>query len=98
MGAKLAAVVGEIQSYPLTFKQVPKLKVATTLDLPCEEDGASLEGVPIKPSKTSKMVRSYPGTPLTIFVDGGMAEDMGVIGFVVFSPGGNEVVRVGKCN
>jgi ribonuclease HI len=54
--------------------------------------------MPIKPSKTSKVVRSYPGTPLTMYVDGGMAEDIGVIGFVVFSPRGDEVVRVGKCN
>lgn len=31
-----------------------------------------------------------------MYVDGGLAKDVGVAGFVIYAPGGEEVVRVGE--
>lgn len=89
-------MVAEITSYNVSFKHVPKLKVATALDLP-EDAPACDDGIPIQPSKSSKRTKVYEGVPLIVYTDGGVASDVGVAGFVVFAPGGNEeVVRVGK--
>lgn len=94
----MSSLIAEVMSYPVTFKVVPKLRVATALDL-IPSDAADKEEdvlVTLKPSKSSRKVKVYDGTPMTVFVDGGYGGGIGVAGFVVDAPKGGEVVQVGK--
>ena len=88
--------MGHITSFPVSIKQVPKLKVAQALQfaLPKEADPAE-EGVQLQAPRKNARRRNYTGTPLQIHFDGGFAKGVGVIGFHVVGPGGEERVKVG---
>ena len=54
-----------------------------------------LEGVLLQPPKASRRRKHFDGTPLQIFFDGGFAQGIGVAGFKVVGPGGDDWVKVG---
>ena len=74
-----------------------KLKVAQALSfaLPSPDQQPASEGVELQAPKGNSRRKQYQGTPLRIYFDGGFAKDVGVAGFKVVGPEGNELVRVG---
>lgn len=84
--------MAEIRSYPITLKQVGKLKVTAALRLN-EEDSTDEVGMNIKPHVWRKNVKLYDGKPLLIRSDGGFIGGIGTIGFVVYDICGSELAR-----
>lgn len=78
------------------FKHASTLKVGRALDL--GDINVTHDGdVVLKASRwASRQAKEYPGVPLVVRCDGGFQGDVGSIGVVLYSTGGEEILRFGK--
>ena len=88
--------MGHITSFPVSIKQVPKLKVAQALQFALPKEAAPTEeGGQLQAPRKNVRRKTYTGVPLKVYFDGGFAKGVGVIGFHVVGPEGEERVKVG---
>lgn len=83
LGARLNALVTEILSFPVTFKKVDKLRVATALEF--QEDLSGGEGHKISNKLAPKSKQKYHGTSILVKFDGGCTTSgEGNAGFCIY--------------
>ena len=83
-GSRFLTLATEIAGYPVTFKRVPGVAKRLAPIVPPDVD----EGVPMAEEAVSKVVKQFRGTPIVINCDGGYKNGVGVTGFSVVAPSG----------
>ncbi len=79
-GARLQSVLGEILAYPVQFKHDQSLHKRIIEALAIPEGLPFQEGVSIKPTSNSAVLKKHKGKPPLVAFDGGYAAEVGSIG------------------